>query len=64
MVPKKQLGDILKCVGALIKGDGKNNIEIISCIAQAKMNSQRVITNLTNKHISIQTRKKESLNVV
>ena len=47
-----------KYLGALIASDGRNNTEISSRIAQAKSNFQRMKTILTNKNISIQTRKR------
>ncbi|GFN86839.1 endonuclease-reverse transcriptase [Plakobranchus ocellatus] len=47
-----------KYLGTIISNDGKTNREISSRTAQAKINFQKMKTILTNKHISIETRKR------
>ena len=47
---------LFKYLGTLISSDGCNNTEIASRIAQAKRN-QRMKSILTNKYISIHTRR-------
>ncbi|GFO31937.1 pogo transposable element with znf domain [Plakobranchus ocellatus] len=47
-----------KYLGTIILNDGKTNREISARIAQAKINFQKMKTILTNKHISIETRKR------
>ncbi|GFN84653.1 endonuclease-reverse transcriptase [Plakobranchus ocellatus] len=47
-----------KYLGTIISNDGKTNREISARTAQAKINFQRMKTILTNKHISIETRKR------
>ena len=49
--------DQFKYLGTFISSDGRNSIEISSRIAQAKSNFLRMKTILTNKNISIETRK-------
>ncbi|GFN96404.1 craniofacial development protein 2 [Plakobranchus ocellatus] len=46
-----------KYLGTIISNDGKTNREISARTAQAKINFQKMKTILTNKHISIETRK-------
>ncbi|GFS22584.1 endonuclease-reverse transcriptase [Elysia marginata] len=50
--------DKFKYLGTIITSDGRNNNEIAARIAQAKTNFQKMRAVLTNKHISIQTRKR------
>ncbi|GFS23991.1 endonuclease-reverse transcriptase [Elysia marginata] len=50
--------DKFKYLGTIITSDGRNNNEIAARIAQAKTNFQKIRAVLTNKHISIQTRKR------
>ena len=50
--------DQFKYLGTFISSDGRNSIEISSRIAQAKSNFLRMKTILTNKNISIETRKR------
>ncbi|GFO29671.1 clathrin heavy chain 1 [Plakobranchus ocellatus] len=50
--------DQFKYLGSLISSDGRNNSEVASRIAQAKTNFQKMKTVLTNKNISIQTRRR------
>ncbi|GFO18604.1 cyclin-dependent kinase-like 2 [Plakobranchus ocellatus] len=45
-------------LGTIISNDGKTNREISARTAQAKINFQKMKTILTNKHISIETRKR------
>ncbi|GFO11985.1 RNA-directed DNA polymerase from mobile element jockey [Plakobranchus ocellatus] len=47
-----------KYLGTIISNDGKTNREISARTAQAKINFQKMKTILTNKHISIETRKR------
>ncbi|GFO19349.1 endonuclease-reverse transcriptase [Plakobranchus ocellatus] len=47
-----------KYLGTIISNDGKTNTEISARTAQAKINFQKMKTILTNKHISIETRKR------
>ncbi|GFN73966.1 retrovirus-related pol polyprotein from type-2 retrotransposable element r2dm [Plakobranchus ocellatus] len=47
-----------KYLGTIISNDGKTNREISARTAQAKINFQKMKTILTNKHISIKTRKR------
>ncbi|GFO38331.1 LOW QUALITY PROTEIN: RNA-directed DNA polymerase from mobile element jockey [Plakobranchus ocellatus] len=47
-----------KYLGTIISNDGKINREISVRTAQAKINFQKMKTTLTNKHISIETRKR------
>ncbi|GFO49889.1 RNA-directed DNA polymerase from mobile element jockey [Plakobranchus ocellatus] len=47
-----------KYLGTIISSDGKTNREISARTAQAKINFQKMKTILTNKHISIETRKR------
>ncbi|GFO15828.1 craniofacial development protein 2 [Plakobranchus ocellatus] len=47
-----------KYLGTIILNDGKTNREISARTAQAKINFQKMKTILTNKHISIETRKR------
>ncbi|GFN96562.1 endonuclease-reverse transcriptase [Plakobranchus ocellatus] len=47
-----------KYLGTTISNDGKTNREISARTAQAKINFQKMKTILTNKHISIETRKR------
>ncbi|GFO06356.1 endonuclease-reverse transcriptase [Plakobranchus ocellatus] len=49
-----------KYLGTIISNDGKTNREISARTAQAKINFQKMKTILTNKHISIKTRKEPS----
>ncbi|GFN97261.1 mannosyltransferase [Plakobranchus ocellatus] len=49
--------DQFKYLGSLISSDGRNNSEVASRIAQAKTNFQKMKTVLTNKNISIRTRR-------
>ena len=53
--------DHFKYLGALVSSDGRNNTEISARIAQAKMMFQKMKTVLTNSHISIQKKKKRTL---
>ncbi|GFO47644.1 RNA-directed DNA polymerase from mobile element jockey [Plakobranchus ocellatus] len=46
-----------KYLGTIISNNGKTNREISARTAQAKINFQKMKTILTNKHISIETRK-------
>ncbi|GFS00757.1 endonuclease-reverse transcriptase [Elysia marginata] len=55
---KLQQQDKFKYLGTIITSDGRNNNEIAARIAQAKTNFQKMRAVLTNKHISIQTRKR------
>ncbi|GFO21283.1 endonuclease-reverse transcriptase [Plakobranchus ocellatus] len=50
--------DQFKYLGSLISSDGRNNSEVASRIAQAKTNFQKMKTVLTNKNISIRTRRR------
>ncbi|GFR71836.1 endonuclease-reverse transcriptase [Elysia marginata] len=50
--------DKFKYLGTIITSDDRNNNEIAARIAQAKTNFQKMRAVLTNKHISIQTRKR------
>ncbi|GFN82240.1 endonuclease-reverse transcriptase [Plakobranchus ocellatus] len=47
-----------KYLGTIISNDGKTNREISARTAQAKINFQKMKTILTNKQISIETRKR------
>ncbi|GFN79189.1 endonuclease-reverse transcriptase [Plakobranchus ocellatus] len=47
-----------KYLGIIILNDGKTNREISARTAQAKINFQKMKTILTNKHNSIETRKR------
>ncbi|GFN90606.1 endonuclease-reverse transcriptase [Plakobranchus ocellatus] len=47
-----------KCLRTIISNDGKTNREIAAKTAQAKINFQKMKTILTNKHISIEKRKR------
>ncbi|GFO31384.1 RNA-directed DNA polymerase from mobile element jockey [Plakobranchus ocellatus] len=47
-----------KYLGTIISNNGKTNREISARTAQAKINFQKMKTILTNKHISIETRKR------
>ncbi|GFN97173.1 craniofacial development protein 2 [Plakobranchus ocellatus] len=47
-----------KYLGTIISNDGKTNREISAITAQAKINFQKMKIILTNKHISIETRKR------
>ncbi|GFO27892.1 endonuclease-reverse transcriptase [Plakobranchus ocellatus] len=47
-----------KYLGTIISNDGKTNREILARTAQAKISFQKMKTILTNKHISIETRKR------
>ena len=47
-----------KYLGNLISSHGRNNTEIITRIAQAKLNFQKMKTILTNKNMSVETRKR------
>ncbi|GFO48668.1 poly [ADP-ribose] polymerase [Plakobranchus ocellatus] len=47
-----------KYLGTIISNDGKTNREISARTAQATINFQKMKTILTNKHISIETRKR------
>ncbi|GFO02086.1 endonuclease-reverse transcriptase [Plakobranchus ocellatus] len=47
-----------KYLGTIISNDGKTNREISARTTQAKINFQKMKTILTNKHISIKTRKR------
>ncbi|GFO00845.1 endonuclease-reverse transcriptase [Plakobranchus ocellatus] len=47
-----------KYLGTIISNDGMTNREISARTAQAKINFQKMKTILTNKHISIETRKR------
>ncbi|GFN78227.1 RNA-directed DNA polymerase from mobile element jockey [Plakobranchus ocellatus] len=47
-----------KYLETIISNDGKKNREISARTAQAKINFQKMKTILTNKHISIETRKR------
>ncbi|GFO09600.1 retrovirus-related pol polyprotein from type-1 retrotransposable element r2 [Plakobranchus ocellatus] len=48
-----------KYLGTIISNDGKTNREISARTAQAEINFQKMKTILTNKHISIETRKRD-----
>ncbi|GFS07800.1 endonuclease-reverse transcriptase [Elysia marginata] len=50
--------DKFKYLGTIITSDGRNNNEIAARIAHAKTSFQKMRAVLTNKHISIQTRKR------
>ncbi|GFO08467.1 endonuclease-reverse transcriptase [Plakobranchus ocellatus] len=50
--------DQFKYLGSWISSDGRNNSEVASRIAQAKTNFQKMKTVLTNKNISIRTRRR------
>ncbi|GFO36468.1 katanin p60 ATPase-containing subunit a-like 2, partial [Plakobranchus ocellatus] len=50
--------DQFKYLGSLISSDGRNNSEVASRIAQVKTNFQKMKTGLTNKNISIRTRRR------
>ena len=50
--------DQFKYLGTLISSDGRNNTEISSRIAQAKLSFQKMKAVLTNKNISIKTRRR------
>ncbi|GFO05642.1 RNA-directed DNA polymerase from mobile element jockey [Plakobranchus ocellatus] len=47
-----------KYLGTIISNDGKTNREISARTSQAKINSQKMKTILTNKHISIEMRRR------
>ncbi|GFO41770.1 endonuclease-reverse transcriptase [Plakobranchus ocellatus] len=50
--------EMFKYLGKMISNDGKTNREISARTAEAKINFQKMKTILTNKHISIETRKR------
>ncbi|GFO17364.1 RNA-directed DNA polymerase from mobile element jockey [Plakobranchus ocellatus] len=55
---KLKQSEKFKYLGTIISNDGKTNREISARTAQAKINFQKMKTILTNKHISIETRKR------
>ncbi|GFO20109.1 endonuclease-reverse transcriptase [Plakobranchus ocellatus] len=52
------MSEKFKYLGTIISNDGKTNREISARTAQAKINFQKMKTILTNKYISIETRKR------
>ncbi|GFO42822.1 craniofacial development protein 2 [Plakobranchus ocellatus] len=55
---KLKQAEKFKYLGTIISNDGKTNREISARTAQAKINFQKMKTILTNKHISMETRKR------